>query len=315
MKEIGGYIEFETSGGHALHEEMIGLNCGRSGLAYLIETKRIRAIALPYFLCASVKELCEKMKLRICYYRTGMSFLPQNLELKSDEWLYAVNYYGQMTAGDAAALKTRYGRVILDNSQAYFDEPISGIDTIYTCRKYFGVPDGAFLSTDVPLERPLPEDFSAGRMGFLLGRFEGKASDYYDGYVKNNAMFADEPVKKISALTMNLLRSIDYERVEKRRTANFRYLHERLKERNMLKLRVPSGAFAYPLMVNDAPVIRRKLIEQKIYVPLLWPNVVLETEADSVDRRLAESVLPLPCDQRYDEEDMARVADAVLALI
>ena len=68
-------------------------------------------------------------------------------------------------------------------------------------------------------------------------------------------------------------------------------------------------------MVNDAPVIRRKLIEQKIYVPLLWPNVVLETEADSVDRRLAESVLPLPCDQRYDEEDMARVADAVLALI
>ena len=75
----------------------------------------------------------------------------------------------------------------------------------------------------------------------------------------------------------------------------------------MLKLRVPSGAFAYPLMVNDAPVIRRKLIEQKIYVPLLWPNVVLETEA--------ESVLPLPCDQRYDEEDMARVADAVLALI
>lgn len=41
--------------------------------------------------------------------------------------------------------------IILDNTQSFFQKPISGIDTIYSCRKYFGVPDGAYLSTNILL--------------------------------------------------------------------------------------------------------------------------------------------------------------------
>ena len=304
MKEIGGYIEFEHYRGHALHEELIGLNSGRSCLAYLIEAKHIRAIALPYFLCDSVKELCENKKIKTRYYRTGLSLHPEKLSLEPGEWLYAVNYYGQLTGEDILKLKSTYGRLILDNSQAYFDEPLPGVDTIYTCRKYFGVSDGAFLSTDTRLSRLIPEDTSGDRLAFLFGRFEGRASDYYDLYAANNHRFRSEPVKAISPLTLNFLRAVDYDEVRLRRRDNFAFLHDKLGKYNRLALSVPDGAFAYPLMVRNADKIRKKMIERKIYVPLLWPNVAEETDPSSVDYKLAVSVLPLPCDQRYDRDDM-----------
>ena len=315
MKEIGGYIEFEKYGGKALHGELIGLNCGRSCLAYLIETKRIRAAALPLFLCESVKELCERQGLRIRYYRIGHSFLPEKLKLKSDEWLYVLNPYGQLTDEDIRSLKEEHRRVIVDNAQAFFEEPLPGVDTFYTCRKYFGVADGAWLSTDVKIPRLLPEDASAGRMDFLLGRFEGRASDFYGKYVENNAHFRNETVKSMSPLTENLLRGIDYPSVEQRRTRNFAALAQRLGPLNALQPRIPKGPFAYPLMVRGAGEIRKALIEKKIYVPLLWPNVLQEAEEESRDYRLAADVLPLPCDQRYTEEEMDYIADSVEELL
>lgn len=54
MKEIGGYIELDTYRGKMLHEKAVALNCGRNALAYLIKSKSIKRILLPYFLCSSV---------------------------------------------------------------------------------------------------------------------------------------------------------------------------------------------------------------------------------------------------------------------
>lgn len=61
--------------------------------------------------------------------------------------------------------------------------PVEGVDTIYTCRKYFGVSDGAFLYTDTKPQRNLPQDESYDRMHFLMGRYERSASEFYNEYV------------------------------------------------------------------------------------------------------------------------------------
>ena len=63
MKEIGGYIELDTYTGAMLHEKAIALNCGRGALEYLCETKMIRKLYLPYFLCDSVPNLCKKTNI------------------------------------------------------------------------------------------------------------------------------------------------------------------------------------------------------------------------------------------------------------
>lgn len=307
MKEIGGYMDFERYDRPMLHEDAIRLNCGRSCLAYLIRARKIRKILLPYFICDSVIRLCREYSLDICFYHVGLDLKSETLAPQKDEWLYLVNYYGQLSAEEIQSYRLVHERLIVDNTQAYFDEPFPGVDTLYTCRKYLGVADGGLLYTDAALDEELERDESYSRMSYLTGRFERGAADFYAQSVENNRVFDAQGIKKMSRLTENLLRSFDYDQIRRRRTENCRALAQRLGAYNKLSFTVPEGAFAYPLMIEDAQQIRKELIANKVYVPLLWPNLLELPEC--TDRALAESILPLPCDQRYGAEEMAFISD------
>ena len=227
MKEIGGYIELESFHGSLYHENAIKLNCGRNALAYIIKAKNIKKIYLPYFLCSSVSGVCKSIGIEIAYYSVDKDFHPiLDFDLREHEYFYLVNYYGQLENDYILGLHEKYRNIIVDNAQSYFQMPVEGVDTIYTCRKYFGVADGAFLYTDKKLECSLSKDESFERMHFLLGRYERTANEFYSEYVSNNKLFASEPIKEMSSITENLLRGINYDFVAKKREQNFSYLHE-----------------------------------------------------------------------------------------
>lgn len=305
MREYGGYIELENNHGSMLHEDAVALNCGRNALEYLCEAKKIKKLYLPYFLCSSVPNLCEKIGVEYSYYHIDKDFKPlfqQNL--CDDEWLYVVNFYGQLDNNYLHSLKLTYGRIIVDNAQSYFQPPVEGVDTLYTCRKYFGVADGAFLYTDARLDREIPQDESFERMHFLLGRYERSANEFYSEYIANNKLFATEPVKKMSRLTENLLRGVDYDFVQNRRTENFRFLHGWYADMNHLTLTVPRGAFMYPLYIENGASIRKELQKKKIYIPTLWSAVFEICAETELEYDMAMDILPLPVDQRYSKDDL-----------
>ena len=210
MKEIGGYIELDTYTGSMLHEDGIKLNCGRNALAYLIKAKKIRRMMMPKFMCDSCEKILKDNDVEVRYYSIGMDFKPAFIDQLEDEWIYIVNFYGQLTNTYLKSLKLE--KVIVDNAQAYFQLPLEEVDTIYTCRKFFGVADGAILYTDKQFEIQ-ERDESYERMHFLLGRYERTASEFYSEYVENNHFFANEPIKRMSRLTENLLHGIDYEKI------------------------------------------------------------------------------------------------------
>ena len=121
MKEIGGYIELDTYTGAMLHEKAIALNCGRGALEYLCEAKTIRKLYLPYFLCDSVPNLCKKIDVEYEFYHINRTFEPVfTKEIGANEWLYIVNFYGQLSNEYLQTWKQRYDRVIVDNAQSYF---------------------------------------------------------------------------------------------------------------------------------------------------------------------------------------------------
>ena len=300
MKEIGGYIELDRYLGKMLHSDGVLLNCGRSCLKYLIRAHGIKRIVLPYFCCKTVSEACKQEGVSVRNFHIDDNWEPVGVQPDDDEWLYIVDYYGQLDRTHIVELKNRYKRLIMDEAQNYFVEPVEEIDTIYTCRKFFGVADGAILYTNVKLNGELPTDESFERMRFLLGRFERTASEFYSEYVANNEFFINEPIKRMSKLTKNLLHGLDYEFICKRRTQNFEQLHDAFKDINKLTLKVPRGAFAYPLMIENGSEIRSRLIEQKIYVPQLWPDI----PEGCREHDWANNILPLPVDQRYDGNDM-----------
>lgn len=311
--EIGGYLELERFRGNMLHNDFLKLNCGRAALAYLIITKSIKRIWLPYFLCETISDTCKNYGVDICYYKINKELHPQYIRANDSDFIYIVNYYGQLSAENIRNIKKAYNNVIVDNTQAYFDEPIDELDTIYTCRKYFGVSDGGLLYTkDVNYNLELKIDESYNRIRYILGRYERNAGEFYKDACDNNENLGLEPIKRMSKLTENLLHAVDYQFVKDRRTENFSFLHEKLGIINELEVKPVVGAFMYPFMVENAREIKKRLIEHKIYIPTLWPNVVNDLPHDWWEWKLANNILPLPCDQRYGIEEMQFMTELLL---
>jgi len=305
MREIGGYLELDTYHLPMLHEGAVALNCGRNALAYLLRTRCIKKLWIPKFICDSVIGVCEREQVPYTFYSIGMDFLPrQEIVLGEDEWLYFVNYYSQFDNDLLYKYFKKHKRIIVDNAQSYFQDPLDGVDTIYTCRKYFGVADGAFLFTNAISDEHLPIDESFKRMRFLLGRYERTASEFYEEYAANNDYFVNEKIKRMSKLTLNLLHGIDYPQVKRIREENYSFLHRTFRDINQLRLVDYPGTFMYPLLLEKGAEIRKILQQNNIYIPLLWPDVFRLCKAEEIEYKMASHILPLPVDQRYNIEDM-----------
>ena len=316
MKEIGGYFGFETLISNEYHNELLKLNTCRNALIYLLKKRNIKKVYLPYYLCDSVSNACSKYDIAFEYYPVTEDFLPSiDVVCKENEAVYIVNYFGQISNEVLITLNKQYKRIVVDNSQAFFQKPLPDIDTIYSCRKFFGVPDGAYLHTNANIGADLDADYSKERFKHLFGRFESTASEYYMAFKENDKLLGEEPIKTMSKLTENLMGAIDYRRAEQKRTENFCYLHEHLQKRNILSLKSVHGAFAYPFYIEDGMGVKKHLAEKKIYIPTLWPNVLEDAPNDTFDYRYAKDILPIPCDQRYDISDMNYILEELECIL
>ncbi len=308
-KELGGYFELEHFNGHEYHEGATALNCARSCAAYVIEARKVKTLWTPWYLCISVDRLCDQLGVDVKHFSIKADFTPDydTFSISDGEYLYLVDYYGQLTdeqIRDAAAHAN--GRIIVDEVMAFFRKPIDGLDTLNSCRKFFGVADGGYLYTKAHFDRELPLDESHERMDFVLGRCERPANDFYKRSAENNVFFANEPIKRMSPITQNILRGVDYEDVAAKRKANFETLAAELGSINELEPRPTSGAFMYPLLIKNGTALRKKLQEQKVYVSMLWGRDPMPA---GIDGRYATDILPMICDQRYATDDMKYEAD------
>lgn len=304
-KEIGGFLELNCLINKPYHKNAIELNTARNSLVYIIKSRNIKKIYIPFYICSSidiVKSYCE-----VEYYDIDEEMLPIfEKNLKKDEYLYIVNYFGMISNKIIIKLKNKYKNIIIDNVQAFFQKPVNKVDTLYSCRKFIGVSDGSYLYTDAVLEEEIKEDQSKDRFTYLLGRLESNAQNYYDQYKENEMKLSTLPLLKMSRTTKSILGAIDYKKVQDARTSNFIFLNNRLKKLNRLKIKNIKGAYAYPLYIENAKNIRKSLIDNDIYVPILWPNVINENRSKKA-YDFAENILPLPCDQRYNVEDMEKI--------
>ncbi|AEE16177.1 hypothetical protein [Treponema brennaborense] len=314
MKEIGGYLELELSSGKEYYSNLISVNTARNAFVYIAKAKKIKKVFLPYFLCDSVSEVCEREEIKYSFYHIDRQFKPIiDFLLGENQYLYIVNYYGQISNKEIREFKTKYKNIIIDNVQAFFQEPIEKIDTIYSCRKYFGVSDGAYLSTEKRCQENIETDISKDRMKHILGRFESSASDYYSDFHNNDESFKGLPLKYMSKLTHNLLSQIDYPKVMQKRNENWSFLNKQLKSKNKLDLIQTGAPYCYPFYIKNGINIKKQLSTKKIYIPTLWPNVL--NQENCIEKDYAENILPLPIDQRYGLEEITYLLEELMKCI
>ena len=313
--EIGGYFELEQKEDNSYHKDAIKLNSGRNCLRVLIRNRHIRRIHLPYYICDTVVEACRKEDCEVNFYFLGEGFKLKNEIADFDysmDYLYLVNYCGLLTVDEILNLKNKYQNIILDNVQAFFVDQISNIDTIYSCRKFFGVPDGAYLYTSAEIMEQYEQDYSYKRMMHILGRYELGAEAFYKTYTQNEENISYEPIKYMSRLTNNMMRGIDYNKVAEVRNQNYCRLSEKLRCWN--KMDLPEslyGAFAYPLFIMDAEQVRQRLIREKIFIPQYWKEVVKRVSKETIEYQYTQNILWVPCDQRYNEREMDYIINKI----
>jgi hypothetical protein len=210
-------------------------------------------------------------------------------------------------------LSKRVGNLIIDNAQSFFSKPLPGIDTFYSPRKFFGVPDGGYLYTNTILPDNFEIDNSMERFGHLIGRIEFGAEVSFSEFKKNEQQFCNQTIKYMSKITQCLLQNIDYECIAKIRKNNFQFLHEKLAAKNQLNidLKNESIPMVYPYYSNDFG-LRERLLKNKIFVATYWPTLLDTCDKNSVEYKISRQLIPLPIDQRYDVNDLSRLIQILI---
>ena len=295
------------------HKGALCLNSGKNCIEYILRSRNYTKAYVPYYTCDVVYKPFEKLGITIEFYHININLeIAQDIHLKPGEALLYTNYYG-LKQQYVEKLAGQYGHnLIVDNSQAFYAKPLEGIDTFYTCRKFFGVPDGAYLYTDTVLNEELEQSISFDRFDHLLKRIDLSAGEGFEDYHKNEEMLEHQPIRKMSKLTQRMMQGIDYKTAAQQRRANYQMLHEALGKENNLELPLEDDAvpMVYPYLTS-VEGLREKLIENKIFVARYWPNVLEWTQPDDFKYQLAQQMQPLPIDQRYGEEDMQRIIDVI----
>jgi hypothetical protein len=306
MKYIGGFFELELSRTQASwHADAIALSTGRACLAAILRQVRPRTVRMPFYLCDTLLSPVLEAGIKLEFYHLDTQFRPVRLRAPGpEELVVAINYFGLQTA-IIRRLAARFGeRLVVDYAQAFFEKPAPDHWGIYSARKFFGVPDGAYLYSAQTMDiRPLRN--RAFDIRHLVSRLVGRQQTGYR-QSQHFEQKTDGRIRRMSILSERLLSTIDYTEARRRRRANYLFLHRKLAKHNLFDARLPAGAtpFCYPLLL-DRPVDRCLLARHRLYVPTLWEDVWRRRAPGfATERKLARNLLPLPIDHRYGLDHM-----------
>lgn len=309
--QFGGFFALEIPQGRgALHPRARAFHTGRACLAALLAHKRPKLVHLPFFICHVIVDVVRALGIDYRFYAIDETFTPVDLPSPSpNELLLLVNYFG-LQAPVLAPLVHEFGdRLIIDNTQGFFEIGDTRCWSFVSARKFFGVPDGAYLYTPESMPLDVGPPFKP-RVTHLVNSLYGLRRTAFRQFRKGESQLTAD-LLQMSELSMRLLASYDYNRVAETRRSNYHVLHNALKGINLLQVSMPPTAvpYCYPLVI-DHHISRAALASQSIYVPTLWQEVIdSKTEAFELERRLAACLLPLPIDQRYAEVDMLELLE------
>ncbi|MEG1865345.1 MAG: hypothetical protein RR331_00520 [Bacteroides sp.] len=315
MKSIGGYFELEIRRGVHYHENAIRLCTARNCFEYILLARQYLKVYIPRYTCSVMLEPLKKNKIEYEFYSLD-TFLNPVFEKKIDKkeaFLYT-NYFGlkQQTVIDLA---NNIHNLIIDNAQAFFASPVKGIDTFYSARKFFGVPDGAYLYTNVFLLENFPVFNPLNSCRYLLGRMTNTAEEYFSAFQKSESFFVDLPIHKMSVISERILSSLDYPSIAYKRQFNYNLMYYSLNKFNVFHFDISDFCSSVPMVYpffTDNNLLREQLLLKHIYVPQYWPNVQNWSSESEFEFKLSQCLIPLPIDQRYGAEEMNFISKEIM---
>jgi hypothetical protein len=321
MQYIGGFFELELPAAttQTYHAEAVALNSARACLSLLIQQLKIQKLYLPFYTCDALIEPLQEQNIAFEFYALNKNLEPENEPiLKENEyWLY-INYFGLKTEYVKKTVAKFGQKVLIDNTQAFFERSFFPAYSFNSARKWFGVADGAYLYSPTKITFQ-PEKPTVLETRHLTERLNGNQETAYKIFKAAEAAVTTD-LKSISRFSERLLELVNYEQVQQQRRSNYQVYAEAFQELNLLKLpllKPDSVPFVYPLLLAK-DIDRTKVFEQGIFITRLWDDVLnrkAENGSFLFEKGLAQNLLALPIDHRYTAEECTKVIKAFTALL
>lgn len=312
---IGGFFGLETDRRNVdpWMQDARRFVSGRAALAAFLATRSEGTIWLPHYVCAAVDEALVGAAQRCRRYALGPDFgPPADLPVCPGETLIVVDYFGCASASVKRAV-ARHGRgqVLVDASQSLFFPRDAADHFVFSPRKFAGLPDGGLLVSPAAAKTSGDPDEagSVARAQHLLMRSAGLREEGRPVFQQAEASLTFRHSEPMSSLTSSMLDSIDFRTIAAVRRANAAILQSLLPSPHPIFAESdPEVApLCVPVLSRDPAAVRRQLAAHRVFLAHYWPDVDVPVE-DVFARILSERTVFLPCDQRYDANDMRRIA-------
>lgn len=222
--------------------------------------------------------------------------------------------------------------IVLDLTQCLFSKEQYNFASfvVASYRKWMPIPDGGYLidkTNFAQIVQPEEEntEFTVKEMdamylrGLYFSNGEQRTKDVSIRLSKTADIYAGSQIvpHKMSQLAYNLLNCEDKEKCQSQRFANYLYLFENIKDNNRICkvcvdiTTVTTAPLYFTIYVQDRHTLQRLFVLNSIYAPVIWPVEDERVLIDEDVKYIYDHLLAIPCDQRYDENDMQRIVDVV----
>lgn len=311
--EIGSFLELQFSRGQEFYNQTTNiarLNTGRMGIWHAFRITGAKRIWLPIYQCDSIRETFKLKGIDIKYYHQDKNFNPIDISAEENDAVLLVNYYGIMSDQRMQELSKNYKNPIIDNCQAFFCTPIKNAINVYSCRKFIGVPDGAYvIGKNAHLYvQEYPQCYSSDTANFLLTRIEyGCEGKGYKTREINERRIDSEGCMKMSKLTHTILDGTNYEYIKTKRRENFKLAAELLNDINKIDplayYNDDTIPMVYPLVIENDELITH-LFTAKHFQGHWWSYICNEQPKESFEHWISRYVIPITIDQRYGKNEI-----------
>ena len=323
--EIGGYFGLELPDYGDPFADDAKFQSARAALRAVLEACKARRVRMPAYICSSMVKSASDAQVEVETYELDDNLYPKDIEAawRDHEYFLYVNYFGLAEANIRRLLQdVPPERLIIDNSQALFSNFEQALASVYSPRKFAGLPDGGLVrAARVTIAPPDVEDRgSADRMRYLVMRAAFSAREGYAEFNAARRSLTENAPLRMSRLTRRLTRAIPWSDVKKARRDNYRRMHDWLGGQNNFPLASPADDVAplcYPFWRRgeDLTNVRRRLAGEDIFVPVYWEDALPRLDGDSIERALVREALFLPIDQRMNVDEVEFVVERVSRLM
>ena len=285
---------------------------GRAAIAAFLATRSKGILWLPHFVCGAVLEATLGAGRPVRRYALADDFAPpRNLPIEVDDTILIVDYFGVTGEAVKRALE-HFGRerVLVDASQSLFFPRDLAEHIVYSPRKFAGLPDGGLLVTSRPASSTGQSDErgSIYRVQHLLERAAGLREEGRENFAKAERSLTYTHPAPMSLLTGSMLENLDFGWIKNARARNASVLRDAASRVHPLLDQAPPDVapLCIPVLSTNTERVRATLSGQRVFLAHYWPDAIVPTH-DRHARILMEQTLFLPCDQRYETQDMERL--------